>query len=153
MITKRPTAVSRPGELFTQGLAYVLTIWFGFGVAGGVAAGLAIRVAGGVTFRVALGVALGLAAGAVWTAGSPWPRYLIACRILARRGRLPRRPGRFLDWGYSAGLLRLSGISVQFRHHQLQDQLTVLLLASSPGPASPEPAAQPFLTGHPVEGP
>lgn len=152
VITKRPTAVSRPGELFTQGLAYILTIWFGFGVAGGIAVGVAFRVAGGVTFRIALGVALGLAAGAVCTAGSPWPRYLIACRILARHRRLPRHPGRFLDWGYAAGLLRLSGISAQFRHHQLQDQLTTLLPVPPPGPASPEPTAEPFLAGHPAEG-
>jgi hypothetical protein len=146
VITKRPTAVSRPGELFTQGLSYVLTIWLGFGVAGGLALGLAFRVAGGFAFRVALGAVVGFAIGAVWTAGSPWLRYLVACRILARHRRLPRRPARFLDWGYAAGLLRLSGISVQFRHRELQDQLANPAPTPSPRPADPDQDAELLLS-------
>lgn len=42
-------------------------------------------------------------------ADSPWPRYLLACVLLARRRQLPLRPARFLDWAYHAGLMRLAG--------------------------------------------
>ncbi|MBV1855053.1 hypothetical protein [Catellatospora tritici] len=54
---------------------------------------------------------------------SLWPSYLIGTWLAARKGRLPRRPARFLDWAYEAGLLRLSGGSIQFRHRELQDWL------------------------------
>lgn len=70
------------------------------------------------------GLALGLAVGAAANAGSPWLRYLVAIRILARRCELPQRPAPFLDWAYDAGLLRLAGISPQFRHRELQEHLT-----------------------------
>jgi hypothetical protein len=30
----------------------------------------------------------------------------------------------FFDWAYAAGLLRLSGIAVRLRHHELQAWLT-----------------------------
>lgn len=34
------------------------------------------------------------------------------------------RPARFLDWAHAAGLLRLSGIGIRFRHRELQTWLT-----------------------------
>lgn len=37
---------------------------------------------------------------------------------------LPRRLGRFLDWAYHAGLLRMSGTAIQFRHQDLQTHFT-----------------------------
>ena len=43
--------------------------------------------------------------------------------IFAHSGLLPTHPARFLDWACTAGLMRLSGISVQFRHLQLQQYL------------------------------
>jgi len=45
-------------------------------------------------------------------------------RMLSRRQELPARPAAFLDWAYSAGLLRLAGIAIQFRHRDLQDHLS-----------------------------
>ncbi|MEU4765871.1 NACHT domain-containing protein [Actinosynnema sp. NPDC023794] len=48
------------------------------------------------------------------------PRYALAYLVLRRQGRLPSRPGRFLDWAYGAGLVRISGTAVQFRHRDLQ---------------------------------
>ncbi len=49
-------------------------------------------------------------------------RYLVF--LLCTRGRLPWRLGAFLNWGYDAGLLRVSGVAYQFRHRELQDWLT-----------------------------
>jgi hypothetical protein len=56
-------------------------------------------------------------------ANSPWLPYFIATRMLARQGLLPRRPAQFLDWGCAAGRVRMSGVSVQFRHRELQHLL------------------------------
>ncbi len=78
----------------------------------------------GLTAGLTGGLALGLAVGAAANAGSPWLRYLVATHILARRCELPQRPAPFLDWAYDAGLLRLAGISPQFRHRELQEHLT-----------------------------
>ena len=66
---------------------------------------------------------IGLPVGFVFVANSPWPRYLVATRILARRGDLPRRPAVFLDWAYESGLMRLSGVATQFRHREFQTWL------------------------------
>jgi hypothetical protein len=54
---------------------------------------------------------------------SPWLRYILALRTLSRDGRLPNRLGRFLDWAYSAGMIRMSGAAIQFRHLELQNYL------------------------------
>jgi hypothetical protein len=42
---------------------------------------------------------------------------------MSRTGQLPIRLGAFLDWAYGAGLLRLSGIAIQFRHREFQEWL------------------------------
>lgn len=69
-----------------------------------------------------LGIWMGLAIGIVRTCDSSWALYAIAVVILIARRRFPRRRlGPFLDWAYDAGLFRLSGIAVQFRHHALQE--------------------------------
>lgn len=64
-----------------------------------------------------------LPAGALYTANSPWLRYLVATGMLAGRNQLPFREARFLDWAHDVGLMRLSGISIQFRHLELQSHL------------------------------
>ncbi|MFD3842616.1 hypothetical protein ACFWWC_41195 [Streptomyces sp. NPDC058642] len=45
------------------------------------------------------------------------------------RGDLPLRLLPFLDWCYSVGILRISGIAYQFRHRELQEHL-----AANPAP-------------------
>jgi hypothetical protein len=47
----------------------------------------------------------------------------VGISLARRKGKLPDRPARFLDWAYEAGLLRLSAGEVQFRHRELQDWL------------------------------
>ncbi len=51
---------------------------------------------------------------------SPWPRYAIACLLLAQRGDLPQRPAVMLGGTYDAGLMRLSEIAVRFRHREFK---------------------------------
>lgn len=53
---------------------------------------------------------------------SSYIRYFIAACIGFHRG-LPLRFARFLNWCYSAGILRASGIGYQFRHQEVLDYL------------------------------
>jgi len=62
----------------------------------------------------------GLACG-----GVEWLRFSVSMSMASRAGRLPRHLPSFLDWAYAAGLLRLSGVAIQFRHRELQDWLKV----------------------------
>ncbi|WP_405996661.1 hypothetical protein [Streptomyces sp. NBC_00829] len=73
-----------------------------------------------------LGLALAALAGVVVVADA-WMRYIVL--ILCTRGVLPWRLAGFMDWAYSAGLLRISGTAYQFRHRELQDWL-----AANPDP-------------------
>jgi hypothetical protein len=80
-----------------------------------------------------VGFVVGLATDAVPTAvviavcsfagTSPWPRHLTGLIAYRRRNLLPWRLGRFLDWAHAAGILRLAGTAVQFRHRDLQRHL------------------------------
>jgi len=52
-----------------------------------------------------------------------WSRYRLAVLILFLQRRLPWRIITFLQWNYNAGLMRVSGLSYQFRHLRLQNWL------------------------------
>lgn len=99
-------------------LAIGLVIRPAVGLAAGIAVGLNSEPDVGLPFAV-----VGLVVGLVFVAYSPWPRYMFAAMLLGRRGDLPRRPAVFMDWAYQAGLMRLSGIAVQFRHREFQTWL------------------------------
>lgn len=144
-LATRPPAIDRPSRLVQQGLAHFTAVI----VAVGGVVGFMVGCAYGLIYNMQLkgsnmdalmtdleyalmtgleyahtnGIVYGLPVGLVFVANSPWPRYLIATMILAHRGELPRRPAVFLDWAYEAGLMRLSGISVQFRHRDFQTWL------------------------------
>lgn len=108
------TAIELPHSVVTRGLTQMAGRLV---LAGGVFAWLApeFGLGFGVTFTAALLVAN--------VGRLPWPYYAAACRSLARHDRLPAHPARFLDWAYQAGLMRLSGINVQFRHREFQKWL------------------------------
>jgi len=126
-LTEEPSAIDRPSDLVAQGIVYDLTFGVGFIVVLGALGGVVGWYAAGRHWD-ASGIAAGLAAGVVagqwWNADSPWLRYMIAVYVLKRRRELPGRPALFLNWAYRAGLLRLSGISIQFRHREFQTWLT-----------------------------
>jgi hypothetical protein len=48
---------------------------------------------------------------------------VISIGLEARKGRIPWRFETFMDWAYGAGLLRLTGVSYQFRHDKLKASL------------------------------
>lgn len=50
-------------------------------------------------------------------------RYTLFLVCAALRGRLPLRLGRFLDWSYEGGLLRVDGHSYRFRHQEFEQYL------------------------------
>jgi len=115
-LTHRAGAVSRPRVLVRQGIACDLAIILT------PAAVLAVIFASisGAWISIILIFAFVAMWPLAYMVNSPWLPYFIATRMLARRGLLPRRPAQFLDWGYGAGLMRMSGVSVQFRHRELQ---------------------------------
>lgn len=128
VLARRPSAVSRPSRLMGQALAfqavvltsYALALSAGFGAMNLAAYPWLSWTAFGD--GAVLGLWMGLAIGFVRTCDSSWALYAMAVVILIVRRRFPRRRlGPFLDWAYAAGLLRLSGIAVQFRHHALQE--------------------------------
>lgn len=106
-----------------------LSGWLVLGLVLGVVFALGLEPTLGLPFGVAAGLAIGLSIGLVVDLmssgggfGGPLGlRYLGF--LLATRGRLPWRLGRFLHWSYRAGLLRVSGIAYQFRHREFQDYL------------------------------
>jgi len=152
-----PRTAVRPRDLMIRGMAYTSA----YSLAGGIAFGYVFWLVGtltvpgtehpgelvdgmqfwtdstvsqlvgtapGLTFGLAFGLALGLST-------SPWPRYAVGARILTRRGQLPRHTTRFLDWACDAGLLKLSGVAIQFRHQRLHAHLAMTIPAPPPAPA------------------
>ncbi|MGA4994395.1 NACHT domain-containing protein [Nonomuraea bangladeshensis] len=94
---------------FGPGFGFLLGVWFA-----GLLDGLPVVTA------VAAGAVFGMSLVASW---SPVLSRRYLGLLLATRGRLPWRLGRFLHRCYDAGLLRISGIAYQFRHRELQDHL------------------------------
>jgi hypothetical protein len=77
------------------------------------------------TFHVGLAPRFAIVLAGLFLAGLASWRY-IALLLCTRRWShhwLPWRLGKFLDWCYTAGLVRVAGISYQFRHRELQDYL------------------------------
>lgn len=96
-------------------------------VAGVVTAAAVGGVFGAVLGIVQAGVFVGLAAapalGVALRGNAGWLRYTISVVVLAAERRMPVRTARFYDWAWQAGLLRLSGDVIQFRHREFQEWL------------------------------
>jgi len=73
----------------------------------------------GLAFGPAYGPVFGPAFG---LAGIRYVALLLLTRTGTKRS-LPRRLGKFLNWCYQAGLIRIAGGGYQFRHRELQDYL------------------------------
>lgn len=133
----------RPRDVIRADGRYGFAVGLAVSVAAGFAFGFSVAVgpsdAQGDGFGLSDGLRVGLINGffAVLDPGLPiglsvvlafgagvWMRYHLGVVCAAGRESLPLRFGSFLDWAYKAGLLRVSGISYQFRHRQLQDWLT-----------------------------
>jgi MFS family permease len=107
------------------GLGTWLAVGLVIGSASGLVAGLAVGLKSNAYFNGVPFAIAALVVGLIFVANSPWPRYLFAAMFLALREDLPRRPAVFMDWTYQAGLMRLSGIAVQFRHREFQTWLAI----------------------------
>ena len=101
ILSKRPTAISGPRQLIAQGVTCDLTISLVFGFGAGLLPGLLVGLSLGSAFGLISWLATWLAMSAAWGASSPWLRYFVAVRILARRCQIPVDLGRFLDWAYA----------------------------------------------------
>ncbi|GLY38818.1 P-loop containing NTPase [Amycolatopsis sp. NBRC 101858] len=110
---RRPLAMARPSQL--------VRLSVGFDVVAAITCGLGFGI---VAYLVGKPAAPSALLGAFLLARPTWFRYLAAIVVGRWRSRLPARPGQFLDWAYEAGLVRLSGIGVEFRHAELREWLT-----------------------------
>ncbi|MEU6298032.1 NACHT domain-containing protein [Streptomyces erythrochromogenes] len=99
-------------------------MWDGLGLlAGAVTGSLVFRLVGyaplsGAAFGAAVGFFAAFAVGLIG-----WLRYVIAMTMMKRCNLLPWKVAAFLDWGHRAGVLRVHGVSWQFRHAELQHWL------------------------------
>ncbi len=112
-----PAATPRPSRLVRRGVHSELTVSI-------------IAITMGVVLVVAFDnrhveafTAIGLLPLLASLMLTPWMRYCAAILLTASRGKLPWHPARFLDWALDAGLLRMSGSAVQFRHREFQRHL------------------------------
>ncbi|MGH3251511.1 MAG: NACHT domain-containing protein [Trebonia sp.] len=106
----------------TLGIVYVALGGLPGGLTGGILSHLHLNRYLTVPGSIALALVVGLIAGVSLGARS-WLRYMITIGLEARKGRLPWRFETFMDWAYGAGLLRLTGVSYQFRHDKLKISL------------------------------
>jgi hypothetical protein len=120
---RRPREVIKASGIY--GLVFALVLMLTFVLVNGLAYGFGTFGFGndGRVIVLRFGFWFGLACSLGYFAGA-WTRFRITVAVNAARGRAPLRFGAFLDWAVQAGLLRVSGISYQFRHRQLQDWLT-----------------------------
>jgi hypothetical protein len=89
-------------------------------VIGGVGVGLFYAFYIGELLGFSAGFMLGGLAFIGWLYSSSTSHYLVAAYVAANRHLLPFRLGRFLEWGRSAGLIRVAGLGYEFRHIELQ---------------------------------
>lgn len=109
-------AATRPSGPLGQAIVRDITV----GAVAALTVGVALALS--PTLNVVPAFVAVLAVGLMFGGGlgtSLWPHYVLATRRLG----LPFRLGRFLDWAYGAGLVRLAGTATQFRHRELQDRL------------------------------
>ena len=105
------------------GLAPAVADGFPRGIDGGLTTRLDLNSRLGLPGSILLAIAVSVIAGIALGSRS-WLRHAITAGLVAPSGRLPWRTQHFLEWAYLANLLRVSGISYQFRHDELRLSLT-----------------------------
>jgi hypothetical protein len=104
------------------GVVYVAIGGLPGGLTGGVLSHLHLNRYLTVPGSIALALIIGMTAG-VSLGSRCWLRYAISITLEASRGRVPLTFERFMDWAYGASLLRISGVSYQFRHDKPRSSL------------------------------
>ncbi|MFG3529169.1 NACHT domain-containing protein [Streptomyces sp. NPDC047917] len=120
-LKEEPTTVANPWAIVRDDMAYGLVIGPLAGLMAGLMVGFTMWVRGGAMGAVVVAV-VGLVVGCASGLAGAARRYGVF--LLCSRGKLPFRLAVFLDWAVTAGLLRYSGPSYQFRHRELQQWLT-----------------------------
>jgi hypothetical protein len=122
-LTATQRLAARPSDPLRQTMAWSAVIGTTIALAFGITGGILYGVVGALCVGLATGLTAGLT-GALSDTSSPVVlHYLLAVRTLHRTGALPRRLATFVDWAYGAGLLRVAGTAIQFRHRDLQTRL------------------------------
>jgi hypothetical protein len=121
----------QPRDALRTDLTFGLTLGIVYAAVGGLPGGLTggilshlhlnhyLTVPGSIILALILGLTAGVALGS-----RCWLRYAISTTIEAVHHRIPLRLERFMDWAYGASLLRITGVSYQFRHDKLKSSLT-----------------------------
>lgn len=124
--SSRDAGISSPRRIVRDGVVYDLAIatWFGLVPLTSVSVdffrGLGTTE---IFYDRAFAFGLFIALGIVIRCRSPWLGYLIAVTRQAQVGLAPFRFAEFLEWTGRAGLTRMSGAAMQFRHREIQDWL------------------------------
>jgi hypothetical protein len=92
------------------------------GLTGGILSHLHLNRYLTVPGSIAVALVIGMVAG-VSLGSRCLLRYAISVTMEASRGNVPLTFERFMDWAYGAGILRISGVSYQFRHDKLRSSL------------------------------
>lgn len=131
-----------PRESLAASMRYSLLIGLGAGVLAGLLTGLSQWLVGPLLIEdpaprwaalasaLAIGLGFGLIATLIY---GQLGRWLVACTLLAARGRAPVRLMRFLDEAHHRGVLRQNGSVYEFRHARLQERLALPRVAKAPG--------------------
>ncbi|MEU3920096.1 NACHT domain-containing protein [Streptomyces sp. NPDC029004] len=115
-----PTAAANPRATMRGDIVYGLVLILAGTIVGGLLGGPPGQPPDSLADGLACGLSAGLAFGLTRGLASA-RRYTVF--LLCSRRRLPFRLAHFLDWAASAGLLRYSGPSYQYRHRELQQWL------------------------------
>lgn len=102
-----------------------------FALVSGLVLGLVIGLVGGLVSGLGAGLVLGL----MW--GVAAERYAIASLLLRITRTFPSPPAPFLGWARNTGILRVTGVSYQFRHDTYQQWLAQAALNETPSTAPP----------------
>ncbi|MGW6506484.1 NACHT domain-containing protein [Streptomyces niveus] len=124
MVRIPAVAVEQPNKADTPRLIIREDVTLGLLV--GMGSGLSIGLTTGLWWNFQVGAAIGLPTGlGLYLSGIGGGRSALryAVFLVCSSGRLPFRLARFLDWACTAGLMRYSGPSYQFRHRELQQWL------------------------------
>ncbi len=126
----RQVKALQPRDALRTDLAFGLALGVAYAAVGGLPGGLTggilshlrlnhyLTLPGSITIALLLGIVAGVTLGS-----RCWLRYAISVAIEATHHRIPLRLERFMDWAYGAGLLRITGVSYQFRHDMLRSSL------------------------------
>lgn len=107
-----------PVEIIRDDLVYGLVCGLLVGCVGLVGGTLAVGLSFGLAISAALGVTFGMVLAPI-----SGIRYLLAVVVLRISCGTPLRLARFLAWADASGLLRVAGVTYQFRHRELQQWL------------------------------